>query len=290
MNSKGLPLDEKKDARRGSLRESIRLHLYHSKTQLGKTIDIFIISLNLLICVIFVLETYPISQKTRDLLWDIELITVFFFIVEYIVRLYCSPDRLRHIKYIYSIIDLVAILPTLSLLILPLFGVSLDIRILRIIRIVRVFRIFRFLRFTVNEHFFFGSITKHMLEVTRLVLTILIIFFISSGIFFYVENSVNPNINTFGDCFYFTVVALTTVGFGDITPVSDAGRAIIVLMIISGIILIPYHASQIVKEWFHIAVKKEVVCPQCGLRYHEKDASHCKSCGHVIYQEYDGDY
>ena len=281
---------KKRDAKRETFRESIRKHLYKSTTLLGKIIDIFIIFLNLMICIVFVLETYPISQQTRDLLWDIELVTVFFFIVEYIVRLYCSPHRIKHIFYIYSIIDLVAILPTLSLLILPFFGISLDIRILRIIRIVRVFRIFRFLRFTVNEYFFFGSITRHMLEVTRLVLTILIIFFISSGIFFYVENSANPDINTFGDSFYFTVVALTTVGFGDITPVSDAGRWIIVLMILSGIILIPYHASQIVREWFYIAVKKEVVCPQCGLRYHEKDASHCKSCGHVIYQEYEGDY
>jgi ribosomal protein S27AE len=41
-------------------------------------------------------------------------------------------------------------------------------------------------------------------------------------------------------------------------------------------------------EWIHIARKRDIVCPQCGLRYHDDDASHCKSCGHVIFQEYDG--
>ena len=128
-----------------------------------------------------------------------------------------------------------------------------------------------------------------LLRMVRLLITILMIFFISSGMFFYVESQINPNVKTFGDAFYFTVVALTTVGFGDITPLSEAGKWVTVLMILSGIILIPWQMSRIVKEWVHIAAKKEVVCAGCGLRYHDKDASHCKSCGHIIYQEYDGD-
>jgi voltage-gated potassium channel len=115
------------------------------------------------------------------------------------------------------------------------------------------------------------------------------IFFISSGLFFYVENPLNPNVQTFGDAFYFTVVTLTTVGFGDITPLSEAGKWITVFMILSGIILIPWQISRIVKEWIYISTKKEILCPGCGLRYHDENASHCKSCGHIIFQEYDGD-
>jgi voltage-gated potassium channel len=60
-------------------------------------------------------------------------------------------------------------------------------------------------------------------------------------------------------------------------------------MILSGIVLIPWQVSKIIKEWVHMASKTEITCPGCGLRYHDKDASHCKSCGHLIYQEYDGD-
>jgi len=157
------------------------------------------------------------------------------------------------------------------------------------LRAVRVFRIFRFLRFTADADFFFGSITTPLLRALRLILTILMIFFISSGLFYYVENQINPGVHTFGDAFYFTVVALTTVGFGDIVPLSEAGKWVTVLMILSGIILIPWQVSQIIKEWFHISFKKNVICKTCGLKYHDKDASHCKSCGDVIYQEYDGD-
>ena len=66
------------------------------------------------------------------------------------------------------------------------------------------------------------------------------IFFISAGLFYQVEHEVNAKAQNFGDAFYFTVVALTTVGFGDITPQSQGGKWVTVLMIISGITLIPF--------------------------------------------------
>jgi voltage-gated potassium channel len=270
-------------------RETLQFYLIDCKTALGKTIDIFIILLNLFVCAILVIETYPVSEATRQLLWKMEVIIVLFFIIEYAARLYGAKSRFKQLVDIYSIIDLIAILPTLSLLILPLFGITLNFGFVKLIRVFRVFRIFRFLRFTSDPVFFFGSLNLHVLEVARLFLTIFMIFFISSGLFFYVESGINADVRTFGDAFYFTVVALTTVGFGDITPLSEGGRWVTVLMILSGITLIPWQVSRIVKEWVHMASKKELICPGCGLRYHDKDASHCKSCGHLIYQEYAGD-
>jgi len=269
-------------------REILQFYLIDCKTPLGKLIDILIILLNLVICAILVVETYPVSEATVQLLWKTEVIIVLFFIIEYAARLYGARSRLRQLVDIYSVIDLVAILPTLSLLVLPMFGITLDLRFIKGIRIIRVARIFRFLRFTADPEFFFGNITMPLLKVVRLLLTILIIFFVSSGLFFHVESDINPNVRSFGDAFYFTVVALTTVGFGDITPLSEGGKWVTVLMICSGIVLIPWQISRIVREWIHIASKKEIICQRCGLRYHDPDASHCKSCGAVIYQEYDG--
>ena len=281
--------NKKNSAAPRTFRETLQFYLIDCKTPLGKFIDIFIILLNLVICAIFVMETYPVSETTRRLLWNTEVIIVLFFIIEYIARLYAAKDRLRQLVDIYSIVDLIAIVPTISLLVLPLFGVTPNFGFIKVIRVVRVFRIFRFLRFTADPQFFFGSITRRLLNLIRLFLTILMIFFISSGLFFYVENPLNPNVQTFGDAFYFTVVTLTTVGFGDITPLSEAGKWITVFMILSGIILIPWQISRIVKEWIYISTKKKVLCPGCGLRFHDENASHCKSCGHIIFQEYDGD-
>ena len=269
-------------------RETLQFYLIDCKTALGKIIDIFIILLNLFICAIIVVETYSVSEAAMQLLWKVEVIIVLFFIIEYGARLYAAKSRLKQLVDIYSIIDLIAILPTISMLVLPHFDISFNIGFIKLIRSFRIFRIFRFLRFTADPDFFFGSITMQLLKVIRLFLTILIIFFISSGLFFYVESDLNPSVNNFGDAFYFTVVALTTVGFGDIIPRTYAGKWVTILMIFSGIILIPWQISRIVKEWMRMATKKEIICPGCGLRYHDEDASHCKSCGHVIFQEYDG--
>ena len=282
------PKNKNKTASR-TFRKTIQFYLIDCKTPLGKAIDIFIIFLNLIICAIFVIETYPVPESVKNFLWNTELIIVFFFIAEYVARLYGAKNRLKQLIDVYSIVDLIAIIPTLSLLVLPLFGIALNIGFLRVIRMIRVLRIFRFLRFTADPNFFFGTITLRLLNLIKLFLTIFMIFFISSGLFFYVENTLNPHVQTFGDAFYFTVVTLSTVGFGDIIPMSEAGKWVTVLMILSGIILIPWQVSRIVKEWLHIATKKEIICPKCGLRYHDENASHCKSCGHIIYQEYNGD-
>ena len=266
-----------------SLREKIQFYLIDCRTIPGKLIDIFIIFLNILVCVLFVIDTYPISKPAGKFLWITEIVITVLFIIEYIARLYGSRNRVKHLFNIFSLIDLAAILPIFLVFFMPSATLKIGF-----IRIIRVFRVFRFLRFTTDPIFFFGNISIRLLKAVRLLLTILIIFFVSSGLFWFMESGINPQVKNFGDAFYFSVVTLTTVGFGDITPVSTAGRWVTALMILSGIVLIPWQVGQIVKEWIGISARKQVVCPQCGLKFHDRDASHCKACGHVIYQEFDG--
>ena len=153
-----------------AFRETLQFYLIDCKTPLGKLIDFFIILLNLIICAIFVIETYPVSDATRRLLWNVEVIIVLFFIVEYVARLYGAKNRLKQLVDVYSIVDVIAILPTLSLLVFPLFGVMPNFGFIKVIRVFRVFRIFRFLRFTADPYFFFGITTVRVLNLMRLFL------------------------------------------------------------------------------------------------------------------------
>jgi voltage-gated potassium channel len=150
-----------------------------------------------------------------------------------------------------------------------------------------VLRIFRFLRFIAEDHLLFGKISLQMLNVARLVVIIIIIFFVDSGLFYFVESPINPDIQNFGNAFYFTVVAVSTVGFGDIVPVSELGRLVAVAMIISGIILIPFQAARIFREWLRVSEKKVFVCPSCDFSGHDVDADYCKKCGTKLHQEID---
>jgi voltage-gated potassium channel len=175
------------------------------------------------------------------------------------------------------------VLPTLLVLAAPVPAVAANAAFLRVVRVVRILRFYRFTR---DEEFFFGTVSAGTLRAGRLLLTVLVVFFVSAGLFYSVEAPVNPSVDNFGDAFYYTVVTLTTVGFGDIVPATRAGRWVTVAGILSGIVLVPWQAGKIVREWTR-RDQVAVTCPDCGLEYHDRDASHCKACGHVIFQEYD---
>lgn len=280
---------EDKRARHRNFREAVEFYMIDFKTPLGKGIDIAIIALNLFLVAIFVINTYNISSSLRDLLWKMEILIVAIFIAEYFLRLYGAPNRLYYVRDIYSIIDLVAIMPTLILLALPASYFIYDIRVIQTLRVLMVFRIFRFLRFISRYHLLFGTISLRMIDVAQLVVSIIIIFFVYSGLFYFVESPVNPDVQNFGDAFYFTVVAVSTVGFGDIVPVSDAGRFVTVAMIISGIIIIPFQAARIFRAWLITERgKRTQICPGCGWDRHDTDAGYCKKCGERLAGSEDG--
>jgi voltage-gated potassium channel len=264
------------------LRETVRFYLLDHRTWLGKGIDVALLLLNVVFVAIFVAETYPLSARAAALLWDLEVAIGVVFLGEYVLRLYGAEDRVAEATNSYTIVDLLAVVPTLVVLVAPVPALALQIGFLRVLRVVRVLR---FYRFTQDAEFFFGTVSDNALRALKLFLTVLVLFFVSAGLFYTAEYEANATVDTFGDAFYYTVVALSTVGFGDIVPVTVSGRWVTVATIIAGIILIPWQASKIVREW---AGKNtvDVTCPNCGLSTHDRDASHCKACGEVIYQEY----
>lgn len=266
-----------------NLRELVQFYLLDHRTIPGKVIDIALLVLNLVFVGIFIVETYPIAADFRSLLWTLEVGIALIFSVEYVLRLYGAPNRVAEFFNAYTMVDLIAILPTLLVFVLPVPIGALYIGFLRVVRIIRVLR---FYRFTEDAEFFFGTISDSTLRATKLLLTILVLLFASAGVFYSVESAVNPDVTTFGDAFYYAVITLSTTGFGDIVPVTTAGRWVTVGAILTAIIVIPRQASNFVREWAS-REKVNVTCPQCGLAYHDPDASHCKACGHVIYQEVD---
>ncbi|WP_254762223.1 ion transporter [Natrinema marinum] len=270
-------------ARHGDLRQAVRFYLLDHRTWLGKGIDIALLALNLVFVAIFVAETYPLSPSLETLLWNAEIAIAGVFLLEYALRLYGAADRLGEVFNAYTLVDLLAILPTFFVLLWPGAVMVANVGFLRVIRVVRVLR---FYRFTKDAEFFFGTVSDNALRALKLLLTVLVLLFVSAGLFYSAEHAVNPAVDTFGDAFYYVVVALSTVGFGDIVPVTAAGRWVTVAAILAGIIVLPWQASKIIREWTR-RDKVDVTCPNCGLSAHDRDASHCKACGHVIYQEYD---
>jgi len=130
----------------------VRFYLVDHETVLGKVIDISLLGLNLLFVAIFVAQTYPLAATARTSLWHVEVTIAAVFLCEYALRVYGASERTAELFNVYSVVDLVAVLPTIAVFFLPLSTVALNVGFLRVLRVVRVLR---FYRFTKDAEFFF---------------------------------------------------------------------------------------------------------------------------------------
>lgn len=261
------------------LKDKISFLLTDTKTTSGKVVDLILLLVNLLACIVFVYRSY-LGDKNPYWVMAAEVVIFAIFLSEYVVRIWVAKRKRDYIFSVYGIIDFVSIVPFIVFF----------IKDLAFLGALKILRILRFIRFLETETFFFGKISRFKLQIWRTVFTIFTILFVFSGLILYAESfHANPRISTFGESFYYCVITLSTVGYGDFTPVTGAGRFLTVIMIMGGAIMIPWQAGKLVQMLIRGDYnKKQITCPKCGLKGHDIDAVHCKACGTVIYQEYEG--
>ncbi|MBW4615159.1 MAG: potassium channel family protein [Desmonostoc vinosum HA7617-LM4] len=250
-------------------KEKTEFYLKDLETPIGKVINLTLGALVIVSSGIFVAETYEIPDYLRLQLNLVDTIIVVIFAIEYALRLWSTENKIAYIFSFYAIIDLIAIL--------PFFLGAVDIRFIRLLRWFRILRLIRF----IDRKFLFASVsTEDGVIFARILFTLFAIVFVYSGLIYQVEHPVNPQVfDTFLDAFYFSVVTMTTVGFGDVTPISELGRLLTVLMILTGVALIPWQVGDLIKRLVKTANQVEIVCSGCGLIFHDVDAGFCKRCG-----------
>ena len=256
-------------------RSRIRFLLHDLSTPRGRFLNFAILSSILVVCIVFVLRTYPLPAPLERVLQAVEWLIIGLFIVEYLLRLWVAEHKVKHFLSIYSLIDLVAIA--------PFFFIDASLQSLRIFRVLRIMRLIRFLD---GPHFFFGTIRRTQLIILRIVFILISIIFVSAALIFQAEHEANPeDFRTFFDGIYFAVVTVTTVGYGDITPTSTYGRVVTVLVILGGIVLLPWQIKNLIQSWIADTNLYGQPCKGCGLGWHDTDAIFCKRCGTRLARE-----
>jgi voltage-gated potassium channel len=242
-------------------------------TKFAQILNLFILGLIFISSGIFVAETFIISENISFWLNKIDLIILIIFTIEYIVRVWNAEHKLKFIFSLISLVDLIAIF--------PLFLGGIDVIFLRIFRVFRILRLLRFLEF---EIFIFNINRQDGIILTRIFLTLFTLIFIASGLIYQFEHKVNPQVfRNFYDAFYFAIVTMTTVGFGDIAPISEEGRLVTLLMILTGVTIIPWQLGELIKQLVKNTPQNNTkICHHCNLTNHDADAIYCKLCGQKL--------
>ncbi|MBU0457160.1 MAG: ion transporter [Nanoarchaeota archaeon] len=261
----------------GKIKKFLHLHVDNYASSHGRRIEGTLFLINLIAIIIFIIDSYNPIGIVKTILTISEFIVVGIFIIEYIIRMWIAPKKIKHFLNIYSLVDLISILP-----ILTHFGNLYFFRLFRILRLFRMLRILRFQRIFKAKDTLFGKLTDTQLIITRIVLTIFTIIFVFSGLIWTVESRINPGYGTIWNAMYFSIVTLSTVGYGDVTPYSPLGKAITIIMILTGIALIPWQLGKLIKVVVVSASKIQIRCKRCGLENHDRDAIHCKNCGAIL--------
>jgi len=147
---------------------------------------------------------------------------------------------------------------------------------------------FVFSFFGLIEQKILGFQTEDSIIFIRIFLTLFTLIFVYAGLIYQVEHPINSDrLVNFFDAFYFVVVTMTTVGYGDVTPLSQGGRLMTLLMIFTGVLFIPWQLSELIRQVVKTSSLVEQECTNCGLSRHEPDALFCKQCGTKLNSDHD---
>ena len=288
--------------------------------------EAYLVILSSVLVAVTTLSLDPSWEMTIE---DWQQVIAYVFVVEFMLRWY-STDKspIRHLSQPLVIVDIVVVilpvvLPMLSGIPPWLTSQSglINLRLLRILRLQRVLQdLETFSAFTMalglgnvkNE------VQPYQLQLSRVILSLFTLLSVSAGLIYAAEHGVNPDMDNYFSALYFTLTTLTTVGFGDITPVTFQGKLIVSGTILAGVTIIPAQAAALVESLMNVKlVGDELVdettdadadavspfvnqqpngindnkmlpsssvdaitpCPTCGATFHWTSAKYCWSCG-----------
>lgn len=267
-------------------RQKTQIIIYGTNTKAGRLFDLILLGLILLSVFLVMMETVQgFDTKYHSQLVFAEWIITIFFTAEYILRIISINKPLKYIFSFYGLIDLIATLPMYLSLFFP------GTRILSVIRALRLLRLFKIL-----NHPKFTSQSIHMkeaLNASRGKITVFIYFVLIStiiiGSVMYIVESKESGFTSIPMSIYWTIVTLTTVGYGDISPQTPLGQFLAALVMILGYGIIAVPTGIVTSEFAKRNTNQDTnidsiktTCAKCGTLTLNRDAKFCYQCGNKL--------
>lgn len=261
-----------------------KLHntIYESNTVAGKIFDIALLVLIMLSIAVVMLDSIQVYHLRYGHIFHVaEWTFTFLFTLEYILRLISIKKPLLYVSSFLGVVDLLAILPSY----LSVFFIGAQsLMVLRVLRLLRVFRIFKLTHFLTEIDFLKTALSSSLKKIAVFMLIVLFIVIILGSVMYLVEDGEN-GFASIPDSIYWAVVTITTVGYGDIAPVTPTGKFIASIMMFIGYGIIAVPTGIVTNEMVNSTRLRKhghEACPGCGKEGHDSDAVHCKYCGAVL--------
>ncbi|MCU8029283.1 ion transporter [Shewanella sp. SM73] len=260
------------------LKRQLRTIIFGTDTPAGRYFDIALMVCIVLSVGLVFLDTVEIFHREYGQLMSVlEWVFTIIFTIEYGLRLYCANHPVLYARSFYGLVDLLSVLPSYLALLIPGANFTLVIRILRLFRIFRVLKLLRYLS---EGNVLLRAMMQSSRKVFLFFFSVSLIVMVLSSVMYVVEGPDN-GFSSIPKSVYWTIVTITTVGYGDITPKTGLGQAIAAFTMLIGYSIIAIPTGILTAE-----ISQEVgrhrdlrSCNQCHKTGHDIDAMYCSRCG-----------
>lgn len=262
-------------------KEKLHSIIFGVDTPAGRNFDIVLLIVILASVFVVLLESIPsLSGFYHNFFYALEWVFTILFTIEYILRIYCAKEPRKYIFSFYGVIDLLAILPTyLSLVIAN----TQYLLIIRAFRLLRVFRVLKLAQFIKESAVILRALQASSRRIMVFLFFILLMVTIFGSIMYLIEGGGNNQFDSIPRSIYWAIVTLTTVGYGDISPITTFGQIMASIVMILGYAVIAVPTGIVSSEMIKIAQEKHysksLKCDNCKKTEYETDAVFCKFCG-----------
>lgn len=261
-----------------------RLHevIFESNTSAGKTFDICLLFLILASIAVVMLDSISsIHLRYGKFFFIVEWFFTILFTIEYLLRIISVKKPLLYLISFLGLVDLLAIIP--MYLSIFLAGAQ-SLLVLRALRLLRIFRIFKLTHF-LSEMSFLGAALRSSAKKISIFMLVVIAIVVILGSIMYLVEPVENGFTNIPESIYWAIVTITTVGYGDIAPITPTGKLIasLIMLIGYGIIAVPTGIfTTEIALMSRTKPKGPESCPACGREGHDQDAMFCKFCGEKL--------